>query len=409
MTSRLHVLALSGAALVAAGGIAAASLSAQQALIEGDAQSARAELEKARRDGARARQRAEQLEAEARRVTEEADKTARESAALAARIQETEAEVKGHEARIALIGGERRKLAARLAERQRPVVRLTAALQRLSRRPPALALFRPGSVRDTMHMRALLDTMIPQVEQRTAALRQEIEHGKALERQAGAAATQLKGSEKQLVDRREALVALESRQRLASREAAGIAAREADRALALAERVRDLDELVDALDAAGELREQLAALPGPILRPSRPEQSEVAVAEEPAEPEARLSEYILPVAGTVVTGFGEDVAGAPRSQGLSLSALAGAQVVSPGRGRVAFAGPYRGYGRIVIIEHPGGWTSLVTGLARLDTSVGRSLVAGSPLGLAGPGKPVITLELRQEGEPVNPLQYVQSL
>jgi septal ring factor EnvC (AmiA/AmiB activator) len=73
---------------------------------------------------------------------------------------------------------------------------------------------------------------------------------------------------------------------------------------------------------------------------------------------------------------------------------------------VAFAGAYRGYGQIVIIEHPGGWTSLVTGLAQLDARVGDTLVAGSPLGTAGPGAPVVTLELRQNGKPVNPLEFV---
>ena len=75
---------------------------------------------------------------------------------------------------------------------------------------------------------------------------------------------------------------------------------------------------------------------------------------------------------------------------------------------MAFAGPFQGYGSIVIIEHPGGWTSLVTGLAALDTSVGRQLVSGSPLGVMGPGRPVLTLELRRQGEPVNPLDFVRS-
>jgi septal ring factor EnvC (AmiA/AmiB activator) len=73
---------------------------------------------------------------------------------------------------------------------------------------------------------------------------------------------------------------------------------------------------------------------------------------------------------------------------------------------VAFAGPYRGYGRIVIIEHPGGWTSLVTGLARTDVEVGEPLVAGAPLGVAAASGPEVMLELRRDGQPVNPLRYV---
>ncbi|HEX4846646.1 MAG TPA: peptidoglycan DD-metalloendopeptidase family protein, partial [Novosphingobium sp.] len=72
-----------------------------------------------------------------------------------------------------------------------------------------------------------------------------------------------------------------------------------------------------------------------------------------------------------------------------------------------FAGPYQGFGLIVIIEHGGGWTSLVTGLAALDTRVGRSVLSGSPLGVAGPGRPVLTLELRSGGTPVNPLDYLR--
>src|SRR3546814_18187846 len=56
------------------------------------------------------------------------------------------------------------------------------SLQRLSRRPPLLALLRPGSVRDAVYMRALLDTVLPEVQARTADLRAEIERGRALER-----------------------------------------------------------------------------------------------------------------------------------------------------------------------------------------------------------------------------------
>ncbi|MEZ5734533.1 MAG: peptidoglycan DD-metalloendopeptidase family protein [Novosphingobium sp.] len=370
---------------------------------------ARRALAEAQEQGEGARTRAEKLEAEAARVTEAAEKTARAAAAIAARIQETEAEIAEHEARVALLGRERAELRARLAERQQPVVRLTAALQRLSRRPPALALLRPGSVRDTMHMRALLATMLPEVESRTAALKLEIERARALERRAQVAARDLRKSEAELQARRQSLAAIETRQRLASRRAAGTASREADRALALAEKARDLGDLVDELGRAGELREQLADLPGPIMRPPRPEDSQVVVIEQSPASSEGLSSYMLPVSGRLTTGFGEAADGPARSQGIALATRAGAQVVAPASGRVAFAGPYRGYGSIVIIEHPGGWTTLVTGLARLDTRVGEELVSGSPLGITGAGEPEVTLELRREGEPVNPLQYVTPL
>jgi murein DD-endopeptidase MepM/ murein hydrolase activator NlpD len=82
-------------------------------------------------------------------------------------------------------------------------------------------------------------------------------------------------------------------------------------------------------------------------------------------------------------------------------------VVAPASGRVAFSGPYAGFGRIVIIEHSGGWTSLVTGLARTDVEGGQTVIGGAPIGVADDRGGVIGIELRESGEPVNPLDYLQ--
>jgi septal ring factor EnvC (AmiA/AmiB activator) len=128
--------------------------------------------------------------------------------------------------------------------------------------------------------------------------------------------------------------------------------------------------------------------------------------EAPAPTIAGPQGYVLPVAGRLVSGFGVSAPGVPVTRGVAVAPRAGAQAVAPAAGRVAFAGPYRGYGQIVIIEHAGGWTSLVTGLSRLDARVGDTLVTGAPLGIAGVGAPIVTLELRRDGEPVNPLQFV---
>jgi septal ring factor EnvC (AmiA/AmiB activator) len=113
------------------------------------------------------------------------------------------------------------------------------------------------------------------------------------------------------------------------------------------------------------------------------------------------------VAGRLVTGFGEaSGGGALRAQGITLAPRAGAQVVAPAAGRVAFAGAYAGYGRIAIVEHPGGWTTLITNLAAVAAEAGDTVVQGAPLGRAGPGRPTVTVELRKDGRPVDVLAAV---
>lgn len=388
----------------------ASGAAAQRDAAYDDPGETRAALVRALADRKAAQQRAEKLENDAVRATQAAARTASQTAALAARIQQAEADIAAAQARLALIGGQRAVLRQHLARKQKPVVELTAALQKFSRRPLELSLLRPGSMREAVYLRAILASTLPQVEQRTQALRAEIARGRALENEARQVLGQLRAGEKDLLHRREALAALESRQRIESRQAHGTAAREAERALALAEQARDLDSLIGTLDKAAALRQQLAALPGPVLRPARPADAQpVATPASPegtaatARPRAR---YQLPVAGRMIAGFGAILPGGTRSEGATFAPRGGAQVVAPAAGRVTFAGPYRGYGQIVIIEHGGGWISLITGLARINVAVGDRLVNGSPLGIAGPTRPTVTLELRRQGVPVNPMEFV---
>lgn len=389
-------------ALIALGGAVA-----QVPLATGDPGQLRRAIAEAQAAGATAGRRATELEAQASSANAAVEKTAREAAGIAARIQQAEAGIAANEARAALIERERGQLRARLAQRQQPLVQLTAALQRLARRPAAFALLRPGSLHDTVYLRAALEAMLPEVKRRTADLRAELDRSRTLQAQARANAAGLRQAQRDLADRRQALAALESRQRLEARAAGGLAVREAERALALAEQARDLNGLVGRLDEAARRRSALAALPGPVLRPAVPGAAMVAVdAQAPATTAARLPGFALPLAGQVVAGFGTIQPGLPKSRGVTLLARPAAQIVAPAAGRVVFAGAYRGYGQIVIIEHPGGWTSLVTGLSTLDVEVGDRLVNGSPLGIAGPGRPLVTLELRKDGQVVNPLDQL---
>ena len=408
MRKSLALLGVSGAA-TAALMVAVPHGWAQHEVTLLEPEEAQAELTRATRESQRAQARADRFATAAQDASEAADKTAQQAAAMAAQIQASEARITAARARYSLLQSDRDKLAKRLSDRREPLVRLTGALLPTARRPLALSALQPGSLIDLVYVRAVLASAVPEIRTRTAALRAELEEGERLERRAARAIENLRASEAELQTRRSRLARLETRQRLSSKEARSNAVRESERALALAEEARDLDGLVDTLGEAAKLRAELAALPGPIARPSDLSARLVETDPSPAASagaSSRQPGFQLPVQGRTIAGFGELRDSGFRSKGLTLSPAPSAQVVAPSAGRIAFAGPYRGFGRIVIIEHPGGWTSLVTGLARTEVEVGEDVIGGAPLGVASGGEEPINLELRRDGAPVNPLNYL---
>jgi septal ring factor EnvC (AmiA/AmiB activator) len=125
-----------------------------------------------------------------------------------------------------------------------------------------------------------------------------------------------------------------------------------------------------------------------------------------AEARGRLP---LPARGKVIRTWGEvDPLGFP-ARGLTVEIVAEAQVVAPYDGRVVFAGAFRSYGQLLIIAHGGGYHTLIAGLYRIDGQVGQWLLAGEPVGQASHGengKSTLYVELRRNGEPINPLPWL---
>jgi septal ring factor EnvC (AmiA/AmiB activator) len=344
----------------------------------------------AKREAQAAKRRSDLLERQAARATDRAARARAEAAALAARIQASEADLTAAEARIRLIEQLRAAQRARLAEKQGPLVRLTAALQTMARRPPALALVQPGSLDDVVHVRAMLASALPVIRARTADLRAEVARGNALRRQADRAVAALADGREELRRRRVALAAFEQRQRARSETLTQSAIVESDRALALGEEARELAALSGTRRYRDQLRRSLATLPGPRLRPGTP---------SPPAAAPRASFYALPVEGRVVTGMGEISDAGVHARGLTLETAAGAAVVAPANGRVAYAGRFRGYGEIVILDHGGGWSSTITHLATLSVRVGETVRRGAPLGRAPAREARVAVELRRHGRP----------
>ncbi len=383
--------------LALAGMLAAGTLARAQAPSLGE-QKARLDSAAAASQAAQARSRA--LEQAAAGERDLAAQARAQEAAAAERIKAAEADIAAAFARIAIVDRALTTQRTRLAERQGPILRLVAALQSMARRPAVLGLVQPGSTADMVHIRAVLGTTLPVVAARTANVRAELARVRQLRADAQAALASLRDGRARLEGERTALVKLEAGHRLRSQTLGRSALVESDRALALGERAR---EIVDQMATAGDAREiqaALATLPGPLPRPTTP-------GEPPATRATTLTAYRLPVAGRVVSGLGELSATGVRARGLTLACAPNAAAVAPAAGRILYAGPFRAYGGVVIVDHGKGWTSLVTGLASIAVRVGDTVAQGAPIGRAGAGDaPQLTVELRRRGRPMDLAQLL---
>ncbi|SDA36541.1 murein hydrolase activator EnvC [Sphingomonas sp. NFR15] len=385
---------------LAAGGaaVAVAAVAAATAQVVPADQLRRLEAAKAQSAAAAARSAA--LEAAAAREQDQAAQARAQEAAMAARIQQAEADIAAGQARGAITARLLADQRARLAARQGPIARLIAALQSLARRPAMISLVQPGSVDDLVHVRAVLASAMPVVRARTAALRTDLDRTRALQANAALAAAALAESRTRLETQRLALTRLEAEHRLKSRALGRDALFESDRAIALGERARDIVDLMSRQGDETATRAGLAALPGPLPRPPRP--GEVVASLGPPVWPAGSAPYRLPVAGRVVTGLGELSDAGVRARGLTIATAPAALVVAPAAGKVAYAGRFRSYGTIVILDHGGGWTTLVSGLDAASVAPGARVAQGAVIGTAAKGDdPRVTVELRRRDRAID--------
>ena len=357
-------------------------------------------LVEARSASAAAADRAATLQAAADAERDQAAKALAEEQALAARVEQAQADIAAATARIALVDRLLTGQQAKLAVQQGPIARLVAALCSLAQRPSAVAVMQPGSVADLVHVRAVLGSTLPLVQARTAGLRGELDRTRRLRADAQLAAQSLSDGRRRLETNRLALARLEAEHRLKSQNLNRTALAESDRAIGLGERARDLvDQMRTAGDAATTGR-ALAQLPGPLPRPARPGE----IMPSALSWTSASAPWRLPVDGSLVTGFGEVSDAGVTSRGLTFAVAGEAEISAPAAGRVIYAGAFRGYGNVVIIDHGGGWTTLVSGLGALAVKLNQPVGQGALIGTAQAGDDRrVTVELRRKGRPVDPV------
>jgi murein DD-endopeptidase MepM/ murein hydrolase activator NlpD len=114
----------------------------------------------------------------------------------------------------------------------------------------------------------------------------------------------------------------------------------------------------------------------------------------------------LPVVGPLRGRYGEPLASGGARKGIEIAAHAGEIVAAPAAGTIVFAGPFRGYGLLLIIKHGEGYHTLMAGMARVDGAIGQSVDAGEPVGsmsVANDRQPALVFEVWRNGQPIDPL------
>lgn len=326
------------------------------------------------------------LAAAAREATGSAARARALAGELDARIVASRSAVAVSRARLSGIDAQRRTLEAQLAEQRQPLARLVAALVALQRRPAALALVHPASLDTQAHVRASLRALVPAIEARTAGLRVQAALLDRVRAAAVAERATLARAEAQLLAQQAALGRYAGARLRAAQDATGRGLTAQDRALALADDAARLQRVIAEARIDGVTAARLSALP----------RSFAVVGPAQASPAYRLP------AGALLTGFGERLDDGRRSAALILAPAPGAAIGAPRAGRIAFAGPLKGYGQVVIVAHERGWTSVIAGLADVAVSRGDQVAAGASLGRAPASDPAIRLELRHNGIPVAP-------
>ncbi|MEQ8586294.1 MAG: peptidoglycan DD-metalloendopeptidase family protein [Thalassobaculaceae bacterium] len=395
----------------------------------------------------------------ARDLDREIDRLRERMAAAATRAQRTERDMLDAEQTLDTLHQEAKDKRETLLERRQELSALAGALQRLARHPPETLLLVGRAPVDTVHTGILLESAIPRLNADARALRRELDTLSTLEADIRAQRDRLELATGELEAERARLSALAEEKADLLSGTRNKASSAAEEIRALSESARSLRELIDSLQAreAAEETEQrkLAALVTPKSRPrppgsgpapedtgaplaapaddaapSRQSATQQSAAQQtaalpPAPPLAGArGRLFAPVAGTVVQRFGKGRAGSLTRQGLLLRTRPGALVIAPHDGNVLYAGPFEGFGQILIIEHGDGYHTLLAGLERVDLSVGTRVLAGEPVGAMvvpaagtgtgngdapGNGAPELYLELRHNGDPIDPLPWFAGL
>jgi septal ring factor EnvC (AmiA/AmiB activator) len=342
----------------------------------------------------------------------------------AAQIRDVEANIDATQARLKPLDDKQQLFQQSLAERRGTIIEILAALQRIGRQPPPALMVRPEDALQAVRTAITLGAVVPEMRAQADALAGDL--------------ADLLAVRKQIVDERDRLandIEVLGREQLRmtllvdqrqKKQAVAEQALDTERAHAtdLAHQVDTIKDLIAKLEqdldpATRAKRDSARSIENDATKPNLAalgDPGRLAPAVAFADMRGHLR---LPVNGARIRDFGGSDGAGGTQKGLSIAARPGAQITAPCDGWVVYAGAFRSYGQLLILNAGGGYHVLLAGMERISVDLGQFVLTGEPVAVMGdasqasgaqasvtvttvPKQPVLYVEFRKDGTPIDP-------
>lgn len=352
-----------------------------------------------------------------------------------------EGRVEASEKRLVRLGENEKLLTNSFLERRKILAVLLGAMQRLGGSPPPALIVSPGDAVRSVRSAILLGAAFPTIRNEATALAADLD---ALQ----ATRANITTERHALIDQQNNLAKEQIRLKLLIKEKQKLRKvterslkKESEKATLLAQKSLNLKELILTLEhqietarLAAEAARKAAQAQHEKLEREKAETLKRKAKKAAENGEAKLAHLgdpgritplipfsqavgLLrqPVRGIEIRTFDDDNGMGGKTQGVSLATRGGARVISPSDGWVVYAGPFRSYGQILILNVGEGYHILLAGMEQINVELGQFVLTGEPVAemgqhlvasVASPNiqsvGPVLYVEFRKNGNSIDP-------
>lgn len=381
------------------------------------------EVAKVEAEAKRVSQEHREMEQKANKLKEELKNVNQKMIAAAKKIQNGEDELRKKQDELAALQKHLSESEEKFNSENDMLIETLAALQNLALRPSEAVLVQPLSPVEVMRSSILLRGSVHALESRASSIRQSIEDISNQKKQIATRLQDLEKDNKKLAQQQDDMKKL-SQQKSAMYSQISSKSEEAKKkADMLASQAHNLRDLLEKLEKQKEINRRQMAEKARLAREQAADklrkenhgleasyaENNTAAPETPvtgfSKAKGRLSR---PARGPLVTAFHSELSKGVVSNGIDIKTASKAQVIAPFDGTVIYAGPFKNFANLVIIDHGEGYTSLLSGLGETDTEVGQMLLAGEPVGtMPADANSKLHMEIRKNNHPVDPNEWIK--